>query len=210
MSNFDFNKIKNFDEHINSSIPNYKELRDMVVSLSHHLIKDSGVVTDIGCSTGAVIERIAEKIPNITCYGVDIATNLFPKSGKALYIEEDLKVWTPKADLIISMFTLQFIPYKQRLDLLKRIKELNPKTPLIITEKTYMERGDIQEMFCFSYYDYKEQSFTAQELLDKQKSIRTIMKPLTEKENLKMFEDAGYIYAVKFWQSFQFMGWIIF
>ena len=203
MSNFDFNKIENFDEHINSSIPNYNELKDMVVSLSHHLVPDGGVVTDIGCSTGAVIKKIKAKIPNITCYGVDVAKNLFPTKSDVLFLEENLKEWTPKADLIVSMFTLQFLPVKDRRDLLKRIKELNPNAPLIITEK-------IQEMFTFSYYDYKSKSFTAQELLDKQKSIRTIMKPLTEKENLKMFKECGYPKIVRFWQSFQFLAWIIF
>lgn len=208
MKNFDFNTIDNFDEHIDSSIPNYTELRDMVVSLSHHLVPDGGTVVDIGCSTGAVIEKIQEKIPNITCYGIDVATNLFPKNGKALYLSENLYTWTPKADLIISMFTLMFLPYKDRLELLKRTKKLNPNTPLIVTEKTYMDEGKIQDMFVFSYYDYKSKTFTAQELLDKQISIRTIMKPLTEQENIEMFNKCGYKKITRFWQSFQFMGWI--
>lgn len=209
MSNFNFNEITDFDSHISSSIPNYSELKNMVVSLSHHLILDGGVVADIGCSTGVVLEGILQTIPNITGIGVDTASNLFPKKAKADYLTEDLKIFTPKADLIISMFTLQFLPIERRFDLLQRIKKLNPNVTLIITEKVFMEDGKTQEMFTFSYYDYKSKSFTAQELLDKQKSIRTVMKPLTEKENLQMFEAVGFEKVTKFWQSFQFMGWIL-
>lgn len=206
--NFNFNEIEDFDGHINSSIPNYTELRDMVVSLSHHLVPDGGVVTDIGCSTGAVIEKIKSKVPNIICYGVDTAKNLFPVESDVSFLEEDLRIWTPKADLVISMFTLQFLPLEDRVSLLGRIKHLNPNALIIVTEKVYMEEGKTQEMFTFSYYDYKSKSFTAQELLDKQKAIRTIMKPMTEKENIRMFEDCGYK-VTRFWQSFQFVGWIL-
>ena len=209
MKNFDFNKIENFDEHINSSIPNYGELRDMVVSLTHHLVPDAGTVVDIGCSTGGVIERVVDNIPNISGVGVDLATNLFPEESNVNYLNEDLLEFTPKGDVFISMFTLQFLPIEARGDLLKRIKILNPKATLIVTEKVFMESGRNQEMFTFSYYDYKSKSFTGQELLEKQKSIRTIMKPLTVKENLGMFHDSGFKEVTSFWQSFQFYGWVV-
>lgn len=209
MSNFDFNKIKDFDSHIQSSIPNYNELVDMVVSLSHHLVPDEGTVVDIGCSTGTVIEKIWKAIPNIECVGVDLARNLFPATNSAVvYMQEDVRTFTPKADLIILMFTLQFLTIAERKDLLSRIKKLNPHATLIVTEKTYMDEGKIQEMFTFSYYDFKAKTFTAEEMLQKQKSIRTIMKPLTQDENFEMFDNAGYR-TTKFWQSFQFMGWIL-
>src|SRR3990167_1286981 len=130
MSNFDFNKIEDFDKHINSSIPNYSELSDMVVSLSHHLVPDGGTVVDIGCSTGAVIEKIHKSVPNINCVGVDIATSLFPEKSGVKYLEENLRKFTPKGDLIISMFTLQFLPIEHRISLLRRIRESNPHSHL--------------------------------------------------------------------------------
>jgi tRNA (cmo5U34)-methyltransferase len=206
--NFDFNKIKDFDTHIQSSIPNYTELKEMVASIAHHLVPDEGTVVDIGCSTGAVLELIHEKIPNIRCIGVDIASNLFPKDSPVAFLTEDITEFTPVGDLIISMFTLQFLPMPDRIDLLRRIKHWNPSSSIIVTEKCYMESGKNQEMFTFSYYDYKSKSFSADELLSKQKSIRTIMKPLTEQENISMFEKSGYT-VTRFWQSLQFVGWIL-
>ena len=107
------------------------------------------------------------------------------------------------------MFTLQFLSPKARFELLCRIKNKNPAVVVLVAEKVYMENGEIQEMFTFSYYDYKEKSFTSEELLKKQKSIRTIMKPFTEKTNLKMFRKAGFLEMTRYWQSFQFIGWLL-
>lgn len=209
MSDFDFNKIKDFDTHIDKSIPNYTELSDMVVSLTHHLIGRGGVIQDLGCSTGALLIKMAEKISNVSFVGVDLADNLFIPHDKVTYIKKDVTKFIPQADIIILMFTLQFLRKEKRAELLKIIKQKNPNVVMIVTEKTYMESGDTQEMFTFSYYDYKEKSFSAEELLEKQKSIRTIMKLLTEKENIEMFYNAGFTSVTRFWQSFQFIGWIV-
>jgi|26BtaG_2_1085354.scaffolds.fasta_scaffold08219_2 tRNA (cmo5U34)-methyltransferase len=210
MENFDFNKIKDFDSHINTSIPNYNEMVDMAVSLIHHLVPDGGKIEDLGCSTGMLLSKIESKIPNVDMLGVDLADNLFiSQTPRVSFLKKDLTKHTPKADVVILMFTLMFLPLRERVKLLERIKKENPDAVLIVTEKNYMETGKTQEMFLFSYYDYKSKKYSGEELLEKQRSIRTIMKPLTEKENVKMFQDAGYTKIIKFWQSFQFMGWVI-
>ena len=68
MKNFDlvnkswvFNKkvAKNFDKHVNQSIPDYSDLQNYIASLSEWFLKDGAVIYDLGCSTGETIKRIA-------------------------------------------------------------------------------------------------------------------------------------------------------
>jgi hypothetical protein len=50
MSQFDFNKIDDFDDHINKSIPNYDLLIDSIKSMSEYFYVKSASIYDLGCS----------------------------------------------------------------------------------------------------------------------------------------------------------------
>jgi predicted TPR repeat methyltransferase len=74
---FDFNSMENFDNHIDSSIPSYGVMAQMVRNLSPWFLSPSKSIVDLGCSTGKLLESITHDGMK---YGVDIATNLLPES----------------------------------------------------------------------------------------------------------------------------------
>ena len=57
---FNDNVAKNFDKHVNQSIPHYKDLQTYISALAEWFIKDGSVIHDLGCSTGESIKNICK------------------------------------------------------------------------------------------------------------------------------------------------------
>ena len=61
-------------------------------------------------------------------------------------------------------------------------------------------------MLTFNYYDYKSVHFTADEILDKEKKLRSMLKPNTGEEINQMLKDAGFQMIQPFWMNHMFVG----
>lgn len=208
INNFDFSTIKNFDNHIKNSISNYDILHNLVLQISEFFIKKNSIVYDIGCSTGKLVQELREKSEGIII-GIEKDKNIIEAED---ILNADIRdvVLKENSSLILSIFTLQFIDVQYRENILQKIyNSLHTGGALIIAEKTYSENGLTQEIFTFSNYDYKKNNFTPEEILQKEKDIRKIMKPLTEKENVKMFENVGFKKIDVFYKSLNFVGWVL-
>ena len=109
--------------------------------------------------------------------------------------------------LITSIFTLQFIPKSKRKDLLKNIYDgLNCGGAYIFAEKTMCENALVQDMITFNYYDYKRKSFTTEDIMDKERTLRHMMKPNTWKEIEGMLTEVGFNVIQPFWRNHAFVG----
>lgn len=216
MSKFSFDTIKDFDKHIDKSIPSYSTLLNIIENISSYFIRDYYNVYDLGCSTGTLIKRLYDKDNTKANFiGYDISNNLLPElEGDRIYFynrditKSDLNL--SRASLIYSIFTLQFIDYNRRLKILENIyNSLEKGGAFIITEKIFLEDSRLQDIFTFSLYDYKINSFSAVEILDKQRDLRKIMFPISEEENISLFKKAGFKTIESFFQSLNFKGWIL-
>jgi tRNA (cmo5U34)-methyltransferase len=58
----------------------------------------------------------------------------------------------------------------------------------------------------FQHYDFKRENFEAVDILEKEKSLRSIMKPLTIQENFEFLENAGFKVFDVFFQNFNFVS----
>ena len=63
-------------------------------------------------------------------------------------------------------------------------------------------------MMTFTYYDYKRKYFSEEEILNKEKTLRNMMKPNTIEELNEMCLDAGFDYLQSFWQNYNFVAFI--
>ena len=109
--------------------------------------------------------------------------------------------------LITSIFTLQFIPKSKREDLLQKVYDgLNCGGAYIFAEKTICENALVQDMITFNYYDYKRESFTTEDIMDKERTLRNMMKPNTWKEIEDMILSAGFNTVQPFWRNHAFVG----
>ena len=109
--------------------------------------------------------------------------------------------------LTTSIFSLQFMPKRNRQIIIQRVYESLVKGgAFIFAEKIYSEHAQLQEMMQFCYYDYKRQFYSAEELLDKEQNLRHMMKPLTIDELVEMCRAVGFTIVQPFWQNFNFVG----
>ena len=213
MSGFSFETIKSFDDHILKSIPNYDLLSSSMLRLSDYFKDEKKVIYDVGCSTGLFLKTF-KQVNNYQgkLVGIDISKNLLPESESGIeFVSHDLTkpYQFDNACIVYCVFILQFLPKEARLPLLRSIYEgLSKGSALFLAEKTYCDTGMFQDMFTSTYYDYKKQSFTEKEIFDKERSLRTMLKPNTRQENLDMLEEVGFKKAEIFYKYFQFEAWL--
>ena len=62
-------------------------------------------------------------------------------------------------------------------------------------------------MLTFMYYEYKRNSFSTDQILDKEKELRHLLKPNTELEILDMCAKIGFD-ITPFWRNHNFVGFI--
>jgi tRNA (cmo5U34)-methyltransferase len=104
---------------------------------------------------------------------------------------------------------LQFLPINTRIKIIKDIYNKLPKGGcFILSEKIFIDNGKMQDIYNFSHYDYKEKTFSANDIFKKQKDLRRIMKPITEKENIDYIKEAGFTNVESFWQNLLFKAWV--
>jgi tRNA (cmo5U34)-methyltransferase len=222
-NNFKFENYNNesFKKHISNSIPNYKGMRSLLPSIaSNFLVKNSNIY-DIGCSSGDMLLELQKDFSRIhsdlSYVGYDIASNLLPDLEYAPncsffprdVTEEKLKFFN--TSLIFSVFTLQFIELPKRVALIEKIyNSLDKRGAFIVCEKIYSNNAFTEDIFTFSNYESKNKNgFKPKEILKKQQDLRSIMFPLSQAENEKIFREAGFQVIEVFFKSLNFIGWIL-
>lgn len=210
MSDFSFDTISNFDNHISGSINGYILMDDLILSLCSFWAKDGGRIVDIGCTSGRLIHKIKYQHPAVECIGYDLTAHNFIGGG-AMLLQQDVTdslFKIPESNVITSVFTLQFLPYAKRIEVVEKIyKSLTPSGAFFVAEKEISQSGTIQEAFTFANYDYKRGTFTAQDILEKEKSLRQIMDALPDGSNKSILEGAGFK-CHQFFQSLNFKAWV--
>lgn len=211
---FSFDTIKDFDAHIETSIPDYQRLICHVQNIATYFIKDNTTVFDLGCSTGLLLSKLNEN-DSVRFIGVDSSENLLgsvaKKKENIAFLNSDLVSFDfgENVSFASSLFTLQFIPIEGRRKIVKSVfNSLNIGGAFIVAEKVYEKDGFIQDIMTFCLYDYKQESFSEQEIIAKQRDLRYIMSPISEARNVEMFKAAGFSEIYQVWQSLLFKCWL--
>ena len=226
MADFTFaHRQEGFDEHIDWSIRGYSNLLGDVISFSRYFVEDDTNVVDLGCSTGKTTERMLlhnkDHCKDATYVGIEIAKGFYDNLDKRLkdlnkneswaqveFIKDDVRDYKfDNCSLVTSIFTLQFMPKKDRRQVIKNIyNALNNGGAFIFAEKIYTENAFIQDMLTFNYYDFKREKFDTKDIMDKEITLRHMLKPNTWTEINSMLTIAGFKSIQVFWQNFLFLG----
>ena len=226
MADFTFaHRQEGFDEHIDWSIRGYSNLLGDVISFSRYFVEDDTNVVDLGCSTGKTTERMLlhnkDHCKDATYVGIEIAKGFYDNLDKRLkdlnrneswaqveFIKDDVRDYKfDNCSLVTSIFTLQFMPKKDRRQVIKNIYNgLNNGGAFIFAEKIYTENAFIQDMLTFNYYDFKREKFDTKDIMDKEITLRHMLKPNTWTEINSMLTIAGFKSIQVFWQNFLFLG----
>ena len=221
MTKFTFaTRDEGFDNHINASIRHYGDLWNDVLSMSQYFVEDYTTVVDIGCSTGKLLKAMIAQntfAPYASYVGVEVEPDFYPgfdeDMGQYLnlhYERSDIRPFKFKnCSLVTSIFTLQFMPQRDRQDVINSIYDgLHRGGAFIFAEKTVAKSPRIHEIRTFTYYDFKRGSFTTDDIMDKERTLRHMMKPNTREELISMCNRAGFDQIDSFWQNHAFTGFI--
>jgi len=207
-----------YDKHLSRSIPLYKESQKLIENLSSYYVKNSDYHYEIGCANGGIIGSIAEKFNNFDkakFVGIDLSKHLIKEAKKRYksiknlnFVEHNASKHNFKIiNLAIIHYCLQFMPYNEKRVLLKLIyKKLLRKGAAIIFEKTLLEDSYSQEIFSGVYSDFKfENGYSADEVVNKSISLRSVMQSSSSKDNIALFKEIGFnkIYTFFKWGPFE-------
>lgn len=207
---FDFSEIEDFDSHIELSIPNYSGLMDVFKSLFLEYMPEEGTCVDLGCSTGKLLEDLQSMVPKGEYVGVDKVRmkDDYPfhfYEGDCLECLEN----TNYADLVFSVFTLQFLSGQKRRDVVEELKRLvnDCGATLLVAEKTYCSDSRINTVLWRDHVRQKRKAFSDSEILDKDYQLFGSMFCLTEQEIMRELNFIGKPHQV--WQSYNFKAWAV-
>src|SRR5215469_2600163 len=151
------NHADDFDRHIEQSIRGYGNLIEDCVELSSYFVENGTVICDIGCATGrplaAIRARNQARAPEASYVGLDIEPS-FRRHWDGLAAEnlsfllQDILTFDDFATLSLatSIFTLQFLPERNRREICRKIYDgLLPGGALIVAEKTFAKMPKTQD-----------------------------------------------------------------
>jgi len=219
--NFGGKVPKNFQDHVSRSVPLYYAGHDLILKLSDFFLKENSICYDLGCSTGDLIIKLHNYVnKNIKIIGIDSEKEMVSfckqklkkeKIKNASILHKNIQKYNlKKSDMIISYYTIQFIPPKARQIIINKIyKSLNWGGAFIFFEKIRGADARFQDILNSTYYDFKEeQGFSLEELNNKNKSLRGVMEPFSEKGNLGLLKRAGFEDVMPICQYINFKGFL--
>ena len=208
-----------FDEHINKSIRGYQDLWDDILKFSKYFVEDGTTVIDIGCSTGRLLKAMKsqndEFAPGCVYRGIELEPEFFKdlvNEDNLEFVRTDIREFdwarnAPNCSLVTSIFSLQFLPKRDRQAVIDQVfRSLSKGGAFIFSEKVLGTDPQVEEMLTFCYYDWKRTNFTAEEILAKEQKLRSMMKPISYDEILSMVKAVGFNVVQPFWQNFHFVG----
>jgi len=213
---FDENVSLVFDFHVRRSIPCYQELQDIITNLSLILLKPNSTIVDLGTATGETILKIdsINKNKNFQYIGIDNSQSMLGEAknkcqniANCSFMLSDIRDCDiPKSDLIMSIYTIQFIEPKYRYEMFSKIKNsLNNNGYFILCEKIRLENNFNDLLYINMHEKWKEQYFERSEIVSKRQSLINVMFPVKLETTINDLHSLGFK-TERFFQWFNFIG----
>lgn len=216
---FNHQVAENFDSHVEKSVPYYHEIQRMIVEMSEWFVRDNSIIYDIGSSTGETISLLSEKHKNkknVKFVGVENCETMIEKAKikcdllSVNFVYEDALNLTGfiNASLITSLYTLHFMSFDKRLELLKMIhRDLRVGGAFILVEKVNAESSFFEDLWVELHWDFKtRQGLNDSMIIQKARSLRGVLMPLSLSENLEILRDIGYSKIEVFSKWYNWIG----
>ena len=218
---FGGNVAKKFNFHISKSVPYYNEGHDLVANLSDFFLKNNSVFYDVGSSTGTMLNKIAlrHKLKKVNMYGIETVPEMIKEAkknknktnSKINYLNKDInKIKLKKSDLILSYYTIQFIPPKYRQIIIDKIfKSLNWGGAFIFFEKIRASDARFQDIYSLMYNDFKlKNGLTENEIVNKSRSLKGVLEPFSNKGNKDLLKRSGFKDVITIFHWLCFKGYL--
>lgn len=221
---FDERVAQVFDNMVSRSVPFYNEIQRIQANLiMDFLPEDSGVVCDLGCSTGTTIEHLTKHPrcpPKARFIGYDNSEPMLNKARIKLSEQMDSEKVSlnlanlgclpelPHCHAVILNWTLQFVRPIDREHLLKNIfTALRPGGILLLSEKILGNDAVLNRLYIDHYLQFKksQSGYTDAENQRKREALENVLIPYRLDENYALLERAGFKRMDTYFQWFNFV-----
>lgn len=200
-----------FDDMIARSVPYYEQIQQMQSDLVQDFLpQESGLVCDLGCSTGSSIELIfnSPRCPETVKFiGYDNSQAMLAKAHKKLaegvnnkriaLVNADLSDFPelPPCHVVLLNWTLQFVRPMDRENLLNNIfTSLHAGGALFLSEKILGSSSQLNRIFIEHYLQFKtnQRGYTDIENKRKREALENVLIPYRLDENYKLLNRSGF------------------
>ena len=214
-----------FDDMAVRSIPLYREMQALAASLVAARIDSNAKVLDLGCSTGTALALIQQRVRDASVHyvGVDASgamlaqcrrkVEAFGTSASVELVEADMRKFPEgKYAVILCLYTLQFLPVEERLDLLSRLRNnLEEGGVLLLAEKVHHDAEEVEIPLTELYYDFKRANgYSELEIARKREALENVLVPQTIREHEKNLNAAGFSRVELVMKWYTFTTWMAF
>lgn len=206
---FKFNKtvVDVFDDMITRSVPLYKESIRRQAELALKFYKAGTRIYDLGCSNGNLGLLILDLMGknDFEMVAVDSSKEMILEYEKRLgnkpngenisLLCDDIRdIELQDASVVIINLTLQFLPLKDRDDLIRNVfSSMKKGGVILLTEKVIhsdFEQTDLQQEF---YYRFKkENGYSNLEISQKRDALENVLIPETVEQHMERLEKSGF------------------
>ena len=197
-----------FDEHVRQSVPHYEIIQEQVGQASDWLLPAGALIADLGASTGTSVGLLLNRHPERELRAVlyDEVPAMLAKATERLghavaagrvemrpqRVQDPLR--HDDADLTLALFLLQFLPYADRVPVLRQAREHAAATgALLVAEKVRPVDSRWAEIANAVSHDWKaEHGIDAAAIRAKERALRGVLQPVSLTALSRMITDAGW------------------
>ncbi len=209
-----------FENMIDRSVPGYRLILDMIKLLTARYAQPGTHCYDLGCSLGASTLCIRQQLPaDCTVIGIDSSPDMVSRCRNNVdrdhseagirIIEQDVReTIIENASVVVMNFTLQFIPDKDRNQLLRHIADgLNDNGILILCEKIRYEDDDQQAVVETLHREFKRfHGYSDLEIAQKRAALENVLVPNSPEEHRARLLAAGFTSVHQIVQCLNFVA----
>lgn len=214
-----------FDDMLARSIPQYELMRSVVTAAACEWATPRTTILDIGCSRGEALARVVAEVQGPENYfftGVEVSPSM-RKAAEERFRQADLNVPIhdtdlrygfpavhPRASVVLSVLTLQFVPIEYRQRLVRDCYEaLEDDGAMIVVEKVLGDTAQINKFMVDDYHELKaENGYSGDEIERKRLSLEGVLVPVTAKWNEELLRSAGFRQIDCIWRYLNFAAWV--
>ncbi len=211
-----------FADMIKRSVPGYDSILKSIAMYCMQYAQDNSNIYDLGCSLGAVAVTAAKATVDSNCQiiAIDTSESMVKEckqiiEAKALtdkiqVLLEDINDMTiNNASVVVSNFTLQFIPRDLRKSIVAKIYQgLNPGGVFILSEK-FKSDDDKDKFLIEHYHAYKKiNGYSNREIERKRQALKDVLIPDSENDIENRLSAAGFQHVTKWFQCFNFASYV--
>ena len=217
---FDTEVARVFDNMLERSIPQYDDMRRTVFACGSEFVAPGATIVDCGASRGAAIAPFIEALRGqgrFVCIEtsepmVQALRERFAGERAVEIHHGDIREVCPdvRADLTLSVLTLQFIPIEHRQRLVREIYERTaPGGAFILVEKVLGADSGLNDLMVRLYHEHKMQHGYSRDAIDRKAlSLQGVLVPVTAQWNVELLRQAGFRQIDCFWRWMNFGAWI--